>query len=44
LQELLDQIDKEFVEFAPVLKLNTPAKSLVAWYDEALAPALSAAE
>jgi HD-like signal output (HDOD) protein len=37
--ELLEQIDKEFVEFAPVLKLTTPAKSLVAWYEESLAAA-----
>jgi hypothetical protein len=39
LQDLLDQIDKDFVEFAPVLKLTTPAKSLVAWYEESLAAA-----
>jgi hypothetical protein len=30
-------MDQEFVEFAPVLKLTTPAKSLVAWYEESLA-------
>ncbi len=36
-QELLAQVDVEFVEFAPVLKLTTPAKSLVAWYEESLA-------
>ena len=39
LPDLLDQIDKDFVEFAPVLKLTTPAKSLVAWYEESLAAA-----
>jgi HD-like signal output (HDOD) protein len=39
-QELLAQIDQEFVEFAPVLKLATPAKTLVAWYEESLAAAL----
>jgi HD-like signal output (HDOD) protein len=38
-QELLAQVDLEFVEFAPVLKLTTPAKSLVAWYEESLAAA-----
>ena len=36
-QELLAQVDQEFTEFAPVLKLTTPAKSLVAWYEESLA-------
>jgi HD-like signal output (HDOD) protein len=35
--EMLNQIDQEFNEFAPVLKLGTPTKSLVAWYEEALA-------
>ena len=38
-QELLTQIDQEFVEFAPVLKLNAPTKPLVAWYEESLAAA-----
>jgi HD-like signal output (HDOD) protein len=37
LPELLAQIDQEFVEFAPVLKLAAPTKSLVAWYEESLA-------
>jgi HD-like signal output (HDOD) protein len=37
LPELLEQIDDEFVEFAPVLKLNTPTKTLVVWYEESLA-------
>lgn len=37
--EMLEQLDKEFVEFAPVLKLTTPAKPLVAWHQEALASA-----
>jgi HD-like signal output (HDOD) protein len=36
--ELLAQIDREFQEFAPLLKLTTPAKTLVAWYEESLAP------
>jgi hypothetical protein len=36
-QEVLAQVDQEFAEFAPVLKLTTPAKSLVAWYEESLA-------
>lgn len=35
--DLLTQIDREFRDFAPVLKLNAPAKSLVAWHDESLA-------
>ncbi len=34
--ELLAQIDKEYIEFAPVLKLSLPAKTLVASYEEAL--------
>jgi HD-like signal output (HDOD) protein len=38
-QELLALVDLEFVEFAPVLKLTTPAKSLVAWFEESLAAA-----
>jgi HD-like signal output (HDOD) protein len=38
-QELLGQMDQEFVEFAPVLKLTTPAKTLVTWYEESLAAA-----
>ena len=36
-QDLLAQVDEEFTEFAPVLKLSMPAKSLVAWYEETLA-------
>jgi len=35
-QELLGRIDQEFKDFAPVLKLAAPAKTLVAWYKEAL--------
>jgi len=34
LAKLLGQIDDEFIEFAPVLKLATPAKSLVDVYNE----------
>jgi HD-like signal output (HDOD) protein len=34
--ETLERIDREFKDFAPVLKLAAPAKSLVAWYKEAL--------
>jgi HD-like signal output (HDOD) protein len=37
--ELLARIDREFSDFAPVLKLTTPAKTLVAWHEESLAPA-----
>lgn len=33
--QVLAQIDREFEEFAPVLKLPSPAKSLVELYDEA---------
>jgi hypothetical protein len=29
LDEIFSQIDKEFIEFAPVLKLATPGKSLL---------------
>ena len=36
---LLNQIDQEFNEFAPVLKLATPAKSLVESHQEAVVPA-----
>jgi HD-like signal output (HDOD) protein len=35
--ELLGQIDREFHEFAPLLKLGAPAKMLVAWHEESLA-------
>ena len=35
LSELLDELDREFAEFAPVLKIATPAKSLVECYEEA---------
>jgi HD-like signal output (HDOD) protein len=34
--EMLDRIDREFKEFAPVLKLAAPAKTLLAWHKEAL--------
>ncbi len=34
--ELLERIDREFKEFAPVLKLAAPAKTLVVWHKEAL--------
>ena len=34
--EFLERIDREFKEFAPVLKLAAPAKTLVAWHKEAL--------
>ena len=33
--ELFEQIDKEFDQFAPLMKLATPAKSLVDYYNEA---------
>jgi HD-like signal output (HDOD) protein len=36
LPELLEEVDKNFEEFAPVLKLATPAKSLVESYHEAV--------
>jgi HD-like signal output (HDOD) protein len=32
--ELLEQIDQEYADFAPVLQLATPAKSLVACHEE----------
>ena len=34
--EFLERIDHEFVEFAPLLKLSAPAKSLATSYQEAL--------
>lgn len=36
---ILDLVDHEFAEFAPVLKLGMPTKSLVALYQEATQPA-----
>ncbi len=35
-EDLLNQVDQEFTEFAPVLKLTTPRKSLVESHQEAL--------
>ena len=32
--QLLDEVDHQFAEFAPVLKLATPAKSLVDWHND----------
>jgi HD-like signal output (HDOD) protein len=37
LVEMLAQTDTEFAEFAPVLKLSTPSKSLVDYHDEVAA-------
>jgi HD-like signal output (HDOD) protein len=37
LSELLEQTDEGFADFAPVLKLSKPSKSLVDWYHEAAA-------
>jgi len=39
--EMLRRIDEEFTEFAPVLKLATPGKSLVDRYNEMTSPAAS---
>jgi HD-like signal output (HDOD) protein len=39
LMELLEQIDQEFTDFAPVLKLASPTKSLVESYEEVAATA-----
>ena len=36
--ELLSQVDNEFIEFAPVLKIAAPAKTLVESFTEATAP------
>ncbi len=33
LANLLEQMDREFTEFAPMLKLATPTTPLAAWYD-----------
>ncbi len=38
-REILMQVDADFVEFAPVLKLAAPTKTLVTWYEESLAAA-----
>ena len=35
IEAILAQVDQEFAEFAPVLKLAAPARSLVAWYQDA---------
>jgi hypothetical protein len=37
--ELLGRIDKDFAEFAPVLKVGSPGKSLVELYHAATEPA-----
>jgi len=37
--ELLEQLDQEFADFAPVLKLAAPSKSLLDTYNEVLAAA-----
>ena len=37
LQQLLTDVDKSFEEFAPVLKIQVPGKSLVDWYSESSA-------
>ena len=34
IEAILAPVDQEFAEFAPVLKLAAPAKSLVAWHQE----------
>ncbi len=36
---LLNEVDREFIEFAPVLKLTTPRKSLVESHRDAIVPA-----
>jgi len=35
--EMLVRVDQEFSDFAPVLKLAAPTKTLLAWYEESLA-------
>ena len=42
LVEMLAKVDQDFIDFAPVLKLAAPAKTLTAWYEESVA-ALSSA-
>lgn len=37
--DLLGRIDEEFTEFAPVLKVSSPSKSLLELYHEATQPA-----
>ena len=39
--QVLEQVDREFAEFAPVLKLPSPAKSLVDSYQEAASDAMA---
>jgi HD-like signal output (HDOD) protein len=39
LVEMLARVDQDFIDFAPVLKLNAPAKALTTWYEESVAPA-----
>jgi hypothetical protein len=39
LVEMLARVDQDFIDFAPVLKLNAPAKTLTAWYEQSVAEA-----
>src|SRR4030095_10786924 len=39
LVEMRARVDKDFIDFAPVLKLNAPAKALTIWYEESVAAA-----
>ncbi len=35
--EIFSEVDQEFIEFAPVLRMPTPTKTLVEWYQSATA-------
>ncbi len=37
LVEMLARVDQDFIDFAPVLKLAAPAKTLTTWYEESVA-------
>jgi len=41
LVEMLARVDQDFIDFAPVLKLAAPAKTLTTWYEESV-PATTA--
>ena len=39
IEELLSEVDEQFAEFAPILEITSPGKSLLVWYQETSAAA-----
>jgi HD-like signal output (HDOD) protein len=39
IEELLGEVDEQFAEFAPILEIAAPQKTLAVWYQEAIAVA-----